>query len=64
MSNNDMDISADTDLSSIQTTVGELVEVITAIAQKAGRTEEECYKLASFTVEKLLRDKRRKELLS
>ena len=48
----------------LETTVGELVEVITAIAQKAGRTQEECYKLASFTVEKLLRDKKRKELLS
>jgi hypothetical protein len=48
----------------LETTVGELVEVITAIAQKAGRSQEECYKLASFTVEKLLRDKKRKELLS
>lgn len=46
----------------IETTIGELVEVITAIAQSAGRTEMECYKLVSFTLEKLLRDKRHKEM--
>ncbi len=47
----------------INTTIGDLIEAITDIALQAGKTEEEGYKLASFTIEKLLRDKRRKEMM-
>ena len=47
----------------INTTIGDLIEAITDIALQAGKTEEEGYRLASFTIEKLLRDKRRKDIL-
>ncbi len=47
----------------IQTTIGDLIEAITDIALQAGKTEEEGYRLASFTIEKLLRDKRRKDIM-
>jgi hypothetical protein len=61
-----MDNRIDTPLkeetTTINTTLGELVEAITDIALQAGRTEEEGYALASFTIEKLLRDKRRKDI--
>ena len=40
----------------IETTVGELVEIITQIALETGKTEEEGYRLASLTVEKILHD--------
>jgi hypothetical protein len=43
--------------------MGDLIEAITEVAMQAGRTEEEGYRLASFTIQKLLRDKRRRELL-
>jgi hypothetical protein len=46
----------------IETTIGDLIEAITDIALQAGKTEQEGYRLASFTIEKLLRDKRRKDL--
>lgn len=46
----------------VETTIGDLIEAITEIALEAGKTEEEGYRLASFTIEKILRDKRRKEL--
>lgn len=49
--------------STITTTLGELVEAVTDIALQAGKTEAEGYALASLTIEKLLRDKRRRELL-
>ncbi len=45
----------------VETTIGDLIEAITEIALEAGKTEQEGYRLASFTIEKLLRDKRRKE---
>jgi hypothetical protein len=50
----------------IETTIGELVEVITEIALKAGKTETEGYRLASMTIEKLTRErnKRPTDLLS
>lgn len=51
------------DTTTITTTLGELVEAITDIALQAGKTEEEGYVLASFTIEKLLRDKRRRDIL-
>jgi len=47
----------------INTTIGDLIEAITDIALQAGKTEEEGYRLASFTIEKLLRDKRRKDIM-
>jgi hypothetical protein len=56
--------NAAAETSTIETTIGDLIEAITDIALQAGKTEEEGYKLASFTIEKLLRDKRRKDLLS
>jgi hypothetical protein len=39
----------------IKTTIGELIEVITQIAFEAGKTEEEGYRLASLTIENILR---------
>jgi hypothetical protein len=48
----------------VQTTIGDLIEAITDVAVQAGRTEEEGYRLASFTIEKLLREKRHKEILT
>ena len=48
--------------SMITTTLGELVEAVTDIALQAGKTEAEGYALASLTIEKLLRDKRRREI--
>lgn len=48
----------------IETTIGDLIEAITDVALQAGKTEEEGYRLASFTIEKLLREKRHRELLS
>jgi len=46
----------------IQTTIGDLIEAITDVALQAGKTEEEGYRLASFTIEKLLRDKRHRDI--
>lgn len=48
----------------IETTIGDLIEAITDVALQAGKTEEEGYRLASFTIEKLLRQKRHREFLS
>ena len=48
--------------STITTTLGELVEAVTDIALQAGKTEAEGYALASLTIEKLLREKRRREI--
>ena len=39
----------------IETTIGELVEVITQIAMETGKTEEEGYELAALTIERMLR---------
>jgi hypothetical protein len=46
----------------LETTIGDLIEAITDVALQAGKTEEEGYRLASFTIEKLLRDKRHREI--
>lgn len=43
----------------IDTTIGELIEAITEIALQAGKTEEEGYKLASLTIENILRRNRK-----
>jgi hypothetical protein len=45
----------------VETTIGDLIEAITEIALQAGKTEDEGYRLASLTIEKVLRDKRRRE---
>jgi hypothetical protein len=37
----------------IQTTIGDLIEAVTQIALEAGKTEQEGYKLASLTLEKI-----------
>ena len=47
----------------IETTIGDLIEAITDIALQAGKTEQEGYRLASFTIEKLLREKRHKDIM-
>jgi hypothetical protein len=39
----------------IETTIGELVEVITQIAMESGKSEQEGYKLAAMTIENILR---------
>ena len=39
----------------INTTIGDLVEAITQIALEAGKTQEEGYKLASLTLDHILR---------
>ncbi|MCB0310203.1 MAG: hypothetical protein KDD42_03145 [Bdellovibrionales bacterium] len=39
----------------IETTLGDLVEAITQIALEAGKTTEEGYKLASLTLESILK---------
>ena len=45
-------------LETVHTTVGELISVITEIALKAGKTEEEGYELASRAIESILRRSR------
>ena len=47
----------------IETTIGDLIEAITDVALQAGKTEEEGYRLASFTIEKLLREKRHRDIM-
>lgn len=44
-----------TSIETIETTIGELVELITDIALETGRSEEEGYELASMTIESILR---------
>lgn len=46
--------------SRISTTIGDLIEAITQIALEAGKTEEEGYRLASLTIESILRRNRKK----
>ncbi len=52
--------TADSVEATIETTIGELVEVITEIALKAGKTETEGYRLASMTIEKLTRERNKR----
>ena len=40
----------------LQTTIGELVAYISEIAEQAGKSEEEGYKMASTILERLLKD--------
>lgn len=55
--------SVQEETTTITTTLGELVEAVTDIALKAGKTEAEGYELASLTIEKLLRERRRRDLM-
>lgn len=50
-------------LETIETTIGELVEVITQIALEAGKSESEGYELASITIENILRRSKKEDLL-
>ncbi len=43
----------------IQTTIGDLIEVISEIALEAGKSEAEGYRLASLTIESILRKNRK-----
>ena len=47
--------SANTAVETIETTIGELIEAVTEIALESGKTEEEGYKLASLTLERIFR---------
>ena len=40
----------------IETTIGELIEAVTSIALESGKSEQEGYKLASVTLERILND--------
>lgn len=57
MSKFDSNVSSDSE--TIHTTIGDLIEAVTSIALEAGKTEEEGYKLASLTVENILRKTKR-----
>ena len=52
------------DSTMVETTVGDLIEALTSVAEQTGRTQEECYKIASFAIERILREKKQRELLS
>ena len=47
-------------LSSIETTIGELIEAVTEFALQAGKTEREAYVLASLAIDDLLASRRHK----
>ena len=49
------------EIQKIETTIGELIEAITEIALQSGKSTEEGYKLASVTIESILR-RSKKEL--
>ena len=40
----------------IETTIGELIEMLTQIAVETGSSEQESYELASITLQKILSD--------
>ena len=42
------------ELEVVETTIGDLIEAITDIALEAGKTEQEGYRLASLTLERIL----------
>jgi hypothetical protein len=50
-------------MTTLETTVGELVEIITQIALDAGKTEQEGYELASATLESIMKRRVRTEAL-
>lgn len=49
-----MEKQLDQAVTTIETTVGELVELVTQIALESGNTEDESYELASRTIESML----------
>lgn len=49
-----MDKQLEKAVTTIETTVGELVEIVTQIALESGNNEEESYELASRTLESIL----------
>ena len=51
------------EIRTIETTIGELVEAITEIALESGNSEAEGYKLASLTIESILRKQKRESTL-
>ena len=56
-----MKACAESAINRIETTIGELVEIVTQIALESGDSEREGYKLASLTMERILtRDKNRR----
>ncbi|MBN8548013.1 MAG: hypothetical protein J0M12_01720 [Deltaproteobacteria bacterium] len=63
MSKFDSDVSSTGSSETIHTTIGDLIEAVTSIALEAGKTEEEGYKLASLTVENILRKTKRERSL-
>jgi hypothetical protein len=62
--NNREDAVVDNTTTTVQTTVGDLIEALTSVAEQAGSTQEECYRIASFAIERILREKKQRELLS
>jgi hypothetical protein len=58
-----MNKNVTTSIETIETTIGELVELITEIALESGRTEDEGFELASLTIESILRRARSNEPL-
>lgn len=54
-------VSSRQSVNTIHTTIGDLVEAVTQIALEAGKTEAEGYRLASLTVETILRKSRREQ---
>ncbi len=49
-----MDKQLEKAVTTIETTVGELVEIVTQIALESGNNEDESYELASRTLESIL----------
>lgn len=62
--NNREEAVVDNATTTVQTTVGDLIEALTSVAEQAGSTQEECYRIASFAIERILREKKQRELLS
>ena len=53
----------DEQVGKIETTIGELIEMITQIALEAGNNEEDSYKLTSIALESILRRNRHETVL-
>jgi len=51
--------SSESTLEMIETTIGELIEIITEIALESGKSEAEGYQLASATLEHIIRKSQR-----
>ncbi|RMD87989.1 MAG: hypothetical protein D6808_00475 [Candidatus Dadabacteria bacterium] len=51
---NEKGFEGNTELHTIETTLGELIEAIISIAQQAGRSEDESYYLTSVVLNELL----------